>query len=138
MKILVVDDDPVITESVKLVLEDEGHDVLVESKGEAVSNTVAQTSPDLVLLDVWLPDILGGEVAKKLKKDHQTCNVPVVLVSASHNLPKLMGHSGADGYLSKPFQVSDLLQKIDHLTHRRRTKKLLFLDHVTKSADRVN
>lgn len=68
---------------------------------------------DLILLDDWLNDGLGSQLCKKLKNNAHTANVPIILISAANNLAASAKESGADDFLSKPFDIEDLLTKVD-------------------------
>lgn len=111
-KIIVVDDDDDILQIIRYVLEEHGMTV------EAVSDIVAfqklcQNTMDLILLDDWLNDGLGSQLCKKLKNNAHTANVPIILISAANNLAASAKESGADDFLSKPFDIEDLLTKVD-------------------------
>jgi len=111
-KIIVVDDDDDILQIIRYVLEEHGMTV------EAVSDIVAfqklcQNTMDLILLDDWLNDGLGSQLCKKLKNNEHTANVPIILISAANNLAASAKESGADDFLSKPFDIEDLLTKVD-------------------------
>ncbi|WP_161964539.1 response regulator [Mucilaginibacter endophyticus] len=111
-KIIVVDDDDDILQIIRYVLEEHGMTV------EAVSDIVAfqklcQNTMDLILLDDWLNDGLGSQLCKNLKNNAHTANVPIILISAANNLAASAKESGADDFLSKPFDIEDLLTKVD-------------------------
>lgn len=106
--ILICDDDPDIVELITLLFEKEGHKVKVVNNCESVWETFDEAYPDLILMDLWVPE-MGGEAATyKLKTDKETKDIKVVLLSASTDIAEAAERSGADGYLSKPFNIKEL------------------------------
>ncbi|MBI5567651.1 MAG: response regulator [Chloroflexi bacterium] len=113
--ILVIDDDQGVLQLVKLILSHEGHQVLVAADGFQGLKIARQQRPDLILLDLMLPGIDGFEVCSRLRQDSSTANVPVLIVSAkSQDTDRSAGAKvGANGYLTKPYQRSELLAQIE-------------------------
>ena len=114
--ILVVDDNPDSITILQSILETRGYGVLVAESGQEalrVANGVQR--PDLVLLDVMMPEMNGLEVLQKLKESHGTAKIPVILVTAkTHDDDVLSGYQyGADYYITKPFTAKQLLYGID-------------------------
>lgn len=111
-KIMIADDDSSILDVVSSMLEFAGYEV-VHSPTAALP--LQPGLPDLFLLDIWIDGVDGREVCRRLKNDTATGHIPVILFSAS----KGIGHSallaGADDFLEKPFQMTDLLEKIENL-----------------------
>lgn len=111
-KIIVVDDDDDILQIIRYVLEE--HGMTVEAVGDIVSfEKLRQNTADLILLDDWLNDGLGSQLCKSLKNNEHTANIPIILISAANNLAESAKESGADDFLSKPFDIDDLLTKVD-------------------------
>lgn len=115
VKILVVDDDPAILDSTKLLLTYEGYQVQTASDGDVVRN-LSQNLPDIILLDIWLSGTNGGEIANHLKHQPETRNIPIILFSANRDIAKIAKQSGAEDYLVKPFDLAELRQKIAKYT----------------------
>ena len=111
-KILIVDDDPAILEVIKIILEDSEYDVVTSENGNFI-NSISKTNPDLVLLDVLLSGEDGREIVKKLRKNSATQQLPVVMMSAHPNANKSAFAAGANDFVSKPFDIDDLLQVIE-------------------------
>ena len=106
--ILVVDDDPGIRNLLKRDLSNRGHDVVTaQDSAEAVA-LISTVQPDLLLVDVGLPDIDGAALCRSLKEGHDTRDIPVILMSASADLGALRQDSGADAILRKPFNRDEL------------------------------
>lgn len=112
-KILLVDDDQAIVEALTLVLEMEGYQVTSQTVGFGVVERVIKDRPDLVVLDIWLPDIDGDEIAACLKRESQTKSIPIILISAHDDLGKRIKRVEVNDYLAKPFDIQHLLEKIE-------------------------
>jgi len=113
-RVLVVDDEPDILDLVELTLSSEGFDVLTATCGEDAVATAISSRPDLVLLDVSMPDLDGFEVMGRLRQHDGTRDVPVIMLTARAQISdKLRGlSSGADDYITKPFEPSDLVARV--------------------------
>jgi PAS domain S-box-containing protein len=109
--ILVVEDEPDISELITLQLRSEGFDVLATAKGEEALALAQSESVDLITLDMMLPDITGMEVLRRLKADTKTADIPVIVVSVIQ--PKVGGPAwGAADHISKPFALTKLLSSV--------------------------
>lgn len=116
-KVLVVDDEPDTLELVKLVLESGGFKTLLASTGEEALNQVAISKPDLVLLDIMMPDMDGWEVFRKLKEKYS--KMPIAILTAkAQNIDRLLGLHvlKADDYITKPFGKNELIDRVRKLT----------------------
>jgi DNA-binding response OmpR family regulator len=112
-KIMVADDDPAILDSLKLMLEFEDYEVITTLN----ANTVLQLKdelPDLLLLDIWMSGTDGRDVCRLLKQDERTRSIPVILFSASKDIELSARKAGADDFLAKPFEMEELLGKIEN------------------------
>ncbi len=125
--ILVVDDNPYNLEILCKILETEGYQTRVANNGVAALRTLQFKPPDLILLDIMLPDILGYEVCRRLKEDVATQHIPVLFISAlEETQDKLEGFAaGAVDYITKPFQHQEVLARIEnHLSLHRLRQQL--------------
>ena len=118
LKIAVIDDDPELVGVMEILLKTGGHEAIAAYGGEEGLELVRRDLPDLVLLDIMMPDIDGIEVCQKLKSDESTRDVAILFVSAkkgedSYN--KALA-AGGSGYIVKPFKPRELLQKIEELS----------------------
>lgn len=111
MRILVVDDDPGISEMVAILLESEGYEVTVCANGANVLPLFRAEHPDLVLLDVMLPGLDGVSVCRQLREES---DVPIIMMSAKTDSVDVIAglEAGADDYVTKPFENSVLLARV--------------------------
>jgi CheY-like chemotaxis protein len=116
-KIMIADDDPAILDSVGILLEFEGYDVTTTLSGRTVLNIVNEL-PDLLLLDIWMSGMDGRDICKTLKQNEKTKGMPIVMISASKDIERSAIAAGADDFLAKPFDMNDLLEKIEKNTLR--------------------
>ena len=129
--ILVVDDDPDIARFVEVNLRSAGYDVAVAADGEEALEKAGELRPDLVLLDVMMPRIDGFEVAQRLRKNPQTANTSIIMLTAKAlSADKVTGlQSGADDYIIKPFDPIELLARVKGTL--RRAKEMRNLSPLT-------
>lgn len=111
-KVLVADDDPAILDVMRMMLEFEGYDVTTTPDGSSILR-MEGGFPDLLLLDIWMSGTDGRELCRKLKLNEKTKKIPVVLVSASKDIEHSAREAGADDFIAKPFEMNELLQKIE-------------------------
>jgi DNA-binding response OmpR family regulator len=111
-RILVIDDDSGILEVVKIILEDHGFEVIILNNAMSWEDSIKEAKPDLILLDLWMPGIDGGELCTKIKKMEGFKKIPLIMLSASAYTEKVSTTCGANDYLTKPFELSDLLDVV--------------------------
>lgn len=117
--ILVIDDDPEINELMELVLTKQGHEVVSATNGiEGIAIAEAH-QPDIILLDVLMPQIGGIKILRHLRSSDKTAHIPTLVVTAAGpdvlNEIREMGEDGADDLITKPFRQDNLLAKINEL-----------------------
>jgi two-component system phosphate regulon response regulator PhoB len=119
-RILIVEDDADIAELMRYNLTADGYRVDTTKSGEDGLRSARKNSPDLVLLDIMLPDIDGLEVCRLLKKDTRTEKIPIVMVTARHDdIDVVAGlELGADDYIPKPFSPRVLLARVRAVLRR--------------------
>ena len=134
IKILVAEDSPSQALSLRYLLEKQGYQVEVANNGKAALELIRQKKPDLVLLDVVMPELDGFDVCRILKKDEQFKLIPVVLVTAlNDHESKITGlMSGADEFLSKPVDMAELKARIRSLLNQK-----LLTDELQNTNDRL-
>jgi DNA-binding response OmpR family regulator len=111
-RILAVDDDKDILEIIKYILEDSGYEVHTLAEGKNLFDRIKQYEPDLILLDIMLGNLDGRELCKTLKTQQETKNIPVILISASHDPGRLNQDGCPDDFIAKPFDIDVLLNRI--------------------------
>jgi DNA-binding response OmpR family regulator len=113
-KILVLDDDNDILEIISLVLLENGYDVKTLSCGDTVFEDIKSFQPDLILMDVMLGDMDGRSICRRIKENHLTFFVPIILISGTHDLADSLLLPGApNDFVAKPFDIDDLLARIE-------------------------
>jgi len=122
-KILIVDDEEDILDLVDLSLTADGFDVITARSGPEALEKVREEMPDLILLDISMPDMDGYEVMRRLKGDRRTSSIPIImLTAASDKRDKVRSFSaGADDYVVKPFDADELTARIEAVLSRTRT-----------------
>lgn len=113
-KILVVDDDIDILTVVQLVLDSNGFNVTAISNWQQIYTQVDSFKPDLILLDVSLGTQDGRNICKQLKSNRDTNHISVILFSANHNVEKSVTECMADSFISKPFDINQLIEGINN------------------------
>ncbi|HEX2274964.1 MAG TPA: response regulator [Acidimicrobiales bacterium] len=115
VRVLVVDDDPVILELLRINFEIEGYEVLAATDGEQGLAKAREEEPDVVLCDIMMPRLDGIEVVTQLRGDPRTAHLPIVLLSAKAQKVEVdRGLSvGADDYVTKPFDPLELLDRVN-------------------------
>jgi CheY-like chemotaxis protein len=121
IKIMVIEDDTDIRETIAIALEDAGYEV-VSSDNARILRQLHHHKPNLILLDNWLSDwksdANGSQLSKQLKTDPATSHIPVIIVSAVRNIKEIAEAGLADGYLSKPFDLADLIAIVEKHTSK--------------------
>jgi CheY-like chemotaxis protein len=110
-RILVVDDDPPILTLMKNLLREFGFDAVVAGTGTQALAAAREQTPDLVLLDINMPEMSGTEVIRALRRDHAG-QLPILILSGEPMAPAEVQALGANGAVQKPFDVPELMQQI--------------------------
>ena len=113
-KILIVDDEQDIVESLKFVLEVSGFVCYTAYNGEDGLNLAKEIMPDLIILDVMMPKINGYKISRLLKYDNKYKDIPIIMVTARSQLEdKMIGEeTGVNEYITKPFELDDIVKKV--------------------------
>ena len=139
-KILVVDDDDSINELIKINLELSGYDVISAFDGLQGFTLAKQELPDLIVLDVMMPDVDGYTVAKRVRENASTSEIPILMLTAMGQLEdKVKGFDiGVDDYLVKPFEMDELkvrvralLKRVNAIPESLATKEILTVGDIT-------
>ena len=113
--ILCIEDEPEMIELVRLILNRHGFNVQGADGGKEGLEKVKKDSPDLILLDLMMPDVDGWEVYQQIKANEKTNHIPIIIVTAkAQNIDKVLGLHVAkvDDYISKPFSPQALLESV--------------------------
>jgi twitching motility two-component system response regulator PilG len=113
-KVLVVEDEESLLKLESILLTSKGYEVIGVSNGQAALDAIAEERPDLVLLDVMLPEIDGFEVCRRIKSDEATRDIPVVMLTAKKTRDDMARGEkvGADWYITKPFKSAMVIETI--------------------------
>jgi DNA-binding response OmpR family regulator len=119
-KIAVIEDNKTNIKLIRYQLEAAGFDINVEETGNAGLKMIRNQKPDMIILDIGLPDINGFEVCKTLRNDTTTKNYPIIMLTAKgDDRDKIEGLSlGADDYITKPYNAKELVLRINNLLNR--------------------
>ena len=114
-RVLAVDDNPDSITIMQTILESRGYQVTVALTGADALNEIQRNPPDVVLLDIMMPEVSGLDVLQQMKSDVQSSRIPVILVTAkAHDDDLMSGYQyGADYYITKPFTAQQLLYGIE-------------------------
>ncbi len=126
-RVLIIDDDPKMGAYFVLILKKEGMHADTVADGESALQRILSDPPDLVLLDVMLPGISGFEVCERLKSNHATALIPVILITGLEDQQSRVHgiQAGADDFLSKPVKIEELVARVRTLRRLHETRKEL-------------
>ncbi len=111
-RILVVDDDPDIGIMIKTMLEYHGYSVMVTDKAEKTEELIRADHFDLLIMDMLLSGLNGIDICTRIKQDKELSTIPVIMISAHPNAKEICQNAGAEDFVSKPFDMQEMLDKI--------------------------
>jgi len=111
-KIMVVDDEEDVLETVAMVLEQNGFETITADNGKNGISEAKKHKPDLILLDVMMPDMTGYEVVETLKQDARTKGIRIILLSATEDERKRVMNGVVKDFIEKPFDIDDLVRRV--------------------------
>jgi DNA-binding response OmpR family regulator len=117
-RILVVDDDPDISMMLKLMLEFKGYSVRTADRKEEIYRVLGSDTIDLIIMDMLLSGINGTDICTELKQNKDISGIPVMMISAHPNAKEICQEAGANDFISKPFDMQDILSKIELHTRK--------------------
>jgi len=117
-KIMILEDDEATAELIRFYLEEEGLQTAVSTKGAGFADKVAEFQPDLITLDVMLPDTNGFSVFKTIQEDERISDIPVIFISVLEKEKEKGIKMGARGYVVKPFKEDELKETINSVLEK--------------------
>ena len=135
-RVLVVEDEADVAEMIRYNLGREGYDVRLAANGTDALRQVKDARPDVILLDIMVPQLNGWEICRRLKQDRETAAIPVIMVTGrTEEGDKVLGFEmGADDYVTKPFSPRELLARVRAVTRRGRSGDAE-VSHVLRAGD---
>ncbi len=115
-RILVCEDDRHIAEIIALILQSRNYDILTLPNGDGIEKATQEYSPDLILLDLWMPDADGMAAARIIKNNPSHKHIPIIVISALSDAQRMAHDIRADDFLAKPFEMNDLLAAVGKYT----------------------
>src|ERR1700742_449920 len=124
-KILVVDDEPDAIELIKFNLKNAGYDVVTAADGDEALKKARALLPELIILDLMLPEVDGLEVCKILRRDPRVAATPIIMLTAkAAEIDRVLGlELGADDYVTKPFSPRELVLRVKKMLQRNRASE---------------
>ena len=120
-RVVCIEDEPEMIDLISLILGRKGYEVIGAHGGLAAFDVILENNPDLILLDLMMPDMDGWEVYQKVKADSELKNIPVVVVTAkAQSIDKVLGLHIAkvEDYISKPFSPQELINSVEQVLAR--------------------
>ena len=118
--ILVLDDDPDICIMIKMVLDYYGYDAMDAENEENARKIISSNHVDLLIMDMLLSGVDGTDICRQLKQDKETSSIPILMFSAHPTAKETCLAAGADDFISKPFEMSDMMEKISFFLERKK------------------
>ena len=118
--ILVLDDDPDICIMIKMVLDYYGYDAMDADNEENAMKIILSNHVDLLIMDMLLSGVDGTDICRQLKQDKETSSIPILMFSAHPTAKETCLAAGADDFISKPFEMNDLMDKISFFLERKK------------------
>jgi len=115
--VYVLEDNANIADIIEFLLVEELYEVKVCKNARSFWKEMQHHKPDLIVLDVILPDANGLDICTQLKKDIKTHRIPVMMMSGNNHLSKIKSKCDADSYINKPFDLNDFMQRVDYYSH---------------------
>src|SRR4030095_3584727 len=118
--ILVLDDDPDICTMIKMVLDYYGYGAIDTDNEENAKKILSSNHVDLVIMDMLLSGADGTDICRRLKQDEETSSIPILMFSAHPTAKETCLAAGADDFISKPFEMNDMMEKINFFLERKK------------------
>ncbi|HEY5967859.1 MAG TPA: response regulator [Chitinophagaceae bacterium] len=121
--ILVLDDDPDICIMIKMVLDYYGYDAMDAENEENARKIISSNHVDLLIMDMLLSGVDGTDICRQLKHDKKTSSIPILMFSAHPTAKETCLAAGADDFISKPFEMNDMMDKISFFLERNKIRQ---------------
>ena len=121
--ILVLDDDPDICIMIKMVLDYYGYDAMDAENEENATKIISSNHVDLLIMDMLLSGVDGTDICRRLKLDKETSSIPILMFSAHPTAKETCLAAGADDFISKPFEMNDMMEKISFFLERKQIRQ---------------
>ena len=118
--ILVLDDDPDICIMIKMVLDYYGYDAMDAENEETATKIISSNHVDLLIMDMLLSGVDGTDICRRLKLEKETSSIPILMFSAHPTAKDTCLAAGADDFISKPFEMNDMMEKISFFLERKK------------------
>lgn len=112
-EILVIDDDIAILEVIKIILQEKGYHVITISDSNLVQEYLIHHNPSIILLDFWMSGLNGKKIVAQIKNSPDSQHIPIVMISANHEVRKIAQEIHANDFLAKPFDITDLTNIVE-------------------------
>jgi len=112
---MVCDDDQGVLDVIEMMLDSSGYTAFTEINSTNLISEIKKNEPDLILLDLWMPVLSGDQVVRAIRADQNISHLPVIILSASRDGDDIAMEAGADAFLSKPFDMDELIDTIEDL-----------------------
>lgn len=117
-RILICDDDESILEVIRIILEEEGYEVKAVNNCFNIEEIISVYDPEIILLDLWMKNYDGRDIAKKIKKIDKYKETPILFISALNDLESIAKESKVTDFIRKPFEMNDLIEKVGKYVKR--------------------
>jgi DNA-binding NtrC family response regulator len=112
-EILIIDDDKAILEVMKFILQEKGYTVITLSDSYLVEDYINHHIPQMIFVDFWMAGLNGKKIVTQLKNNDDSKSIPVIMISANHEVKKIATEIKADDFLAKPFDINDLTKIVE-------------------------
>src|SRR6266536_645771 len=121
--ILVLDDDPDICIMIKMVLDYYGYDAMDAENEESARKILSSNHVDLLIMDMLLSGADGTDICRRLKQDKETSSIPILMFSAHPTARETCLAAGADDFISKPFEMNDMMARISFFLEKKKVRQ---------------
>ena len=113
-RILIIEDNKYILEAVKIILSNKGYEIMQSLGADEALHILKDTKPDMIIMDLMMPGISGIDLFKMLKKDKETRNIPIIILTAKTDAQKYYPElKRAEDFIPKPFDKNDLIKRVE-------------------------